>query len=446
MTAAQWSIRWRYPSRPRWRMYAWIAMIMSAGILCTGCTHLALQRRTINQGSTLNDLQYQQVLDNVAMFCCNKDALPWHLKLRGGLVQVTDQGQAILSGAAGGTGDLANSISPAANALRGVLGQWDLGPTVDPGDLELLRLVYRKAVYPNDPDLPKEILKQICDLCIRYDLLPQKKTIQKILLTVDEEGKQNGVEELGHIISFLNEEIKSICEEECYIQSMIESATGKCKKGDGCIEVLVAKAKQEEKLRQLKKDENFKREQISVFCGLVPIEPKPKAAEDTPTTRVALMRPPAKALLSPNSPNITLDDTSNTVLLILTAMHAACPAGYLPKTDLKWETGRNLGLVDQAEDQIKKLEDLLEKPEFNTPWFYCGNKKDVPKCACYVGHYCRCGRECYVWVIPEQMASLREFTLAVLTLAPTPSQDMFSLMQTGRGAAFSPSIGPSSMP
>ena len=57
-------------------------------VFSSGCTHTALERRTVNQASTMADLQFHQVLDNLAMFACNPDALAWHLKLAGGTIQV----------------------------------------------------------------------------------------------------------------------------------------------------------------------------------------------------------------------------------------------------------------------------------------------------------------------------------------------------------------------
>jgi hypothetical protein len=46
-------------------------------------------------------------------------------------------------------------------------------------------------------------------------------------------------------------------------------------------------------------------------------------------------------------------------------------------------------------------------------WYGVGGKKDVPKCACYVGcHGCT-----YVWVTPEGMEGLARFTMGGLDLA-----------------------------
>jgi hypothetical protein len=45
-------------------------------------------------------------------------------------------------------------------------------------------------------------------------------------------------------------------------------------------------------------------------------------------------------------------------------------------------------------------------------WFRVGQKKDVPKHACYVGHYCNT----YVWVPPENTELLTRLTLAILDI------------------------------
>jgi hypothetical protein len=45
-------------------------------------------------------------------------------------------------------------------------------------------------------------------------------------------------------------------------------------------------------------------------------------------------------------------------------------------------------------------------------WFGVGQKRDVPKHACYVGHYCHT----YVWVPPENVELLTRLTLAILDI------------------------------
>jgi hypothetical protein len=46
-------------------------------------------------------------------------------------------------------------------------------------------------------------------------------------------------------------------------------------------------------------------------------------------------------------------------------------------------------------------------------WFMVGSRHDVPKDACYVGH---CGKT-YVWVMPDHVVDLSNFTLAILDIA-----------------------------
>jgi hypothetical protein len=50
-------------------------------------------------------------------------------------------------------------------------------------------------------------------------------------------------------------------------------------------------------------------------------------------------------------------------------------------------------------------------------WFGIGKKKNVPRKACYVGHYC----DTYAWVMPEGVDGLTRFTIAILDLATTTS-------------------------
>src|SRR5262249_27021367 len=118
-------------------------------------------------------------------------------------------------------------------------------------------------------------------------------------------------------------------------------------------------------------------------------------------------------------------DTSDTTLLILSAIQAKAPPGYLPPTDTIWESSRNPALVDQAEDQIGRLEDLLyKKPEYQSPWVCYGLRKDVPRDACCVGCFREGHSEWCAWVMPEQYPILQNFTQLIWTLAATAPQDI----------------------
>jgi hypothetical protein len=112
------------------------------GLAClTGCTTGRLRQRTINQGSTLPELQYQQVLDNLAQFATNPSALPWHVNLREGTTQITD------SASAGALIDLGPPAvtQPQIFGSRTAVAQWGMSPVIDPIELQLLRIAYRRA-------------------------------------------------------------------------------------------------------------------------------------------------------------------------------------------------------------------------------------------------------------------------------------------------------------
>jgi len=114
----------------------------------TGCTSRHLRQRTISQGSTLPDLQYQQVLNNLAQFAANPAALPWHINLKEGPSQVTD------SGSGGALVDLGPpaSTQPQLFGSRTVVAQWGVEPVTDATELRLLRIAYRRAHgYPDMP-------------------------------------------------------------------------------------------------------------------------------------------------------------------------------------------------------------------------------------------------------------------------------------------------------
>ena len=123
--------------------------VFIVGLACgTGCTAGRLRQRTINQGSTLPELQYQQVLDNLAQFAVNPSALPWHVNLKEGTSQVTDS----LSG--GAVVDLGPPVGwfPQLFGSRTVVAQWGMAPVIDATELRLLRIAYRRA--HGLPDMP----------------------------------------------------------------------------------------------------------------------------------------------------------------------------------------------------------------------------------------------------------------------------------------------------
>ncbi len=127
----------------------------------TGCTHLQLEKDSVNQAYTVGDLEQQQVLNNLAMFVYNYNSLPYFSYPNQGATVVTDQGNAGASAAwgrpitTGATapftprhfGDfLLTSIGLTGNAQRTNQESFVLTPINDPRKLELMRCAYQIAV------------------------------------------------------------------------------------------------------------------------------------------------------------------------------------------------------------------------------------------------------------------------------------------------------------
>lgn len=428
-------------------------------VLATGCTHTALERRTVKQASTLTDLQYQQVLDNLAMFACNPDTMPWHVRLKGGLVQVADQG----SGAFGA--DIATALGgevtrllPSAGAQRGIVSQWDVEPAVDDDDLDLLRLAYAKSVV-RDPEKIKEIDKdirlQIWKLVLTYEFAPGATT----LLAIMADGLDDGFE-------LLTKQLDKVSLIEPSAAANIATAKGFIEAAKKNLEEAVDRQRFESKKTERSENDpvlkghlvQFKTNLLQASAALKPLleaargkeskealqqikgridymadlDDRDHRAEENLRLIVAHLNPVISRALDQGRKEgkERFQEPFGAQFYFLAYVGAR---KYLIPQGKGKVQDRNPGLADQAKNKVATLKQLAYAEQ--TPWFYYGTKKDVPKCACYVGHYKGCGRDCYVWVMPDQMEKLREFTLTVLSLAPSERQDLTVL---GRGAAFSP--------
>jgi len=64
--------------------------LLLVAIAVSGCTSYQLQRNTLAQGRTWTEIQYEMVLDNIAMFREAPGSLPWHITITQGSSAVTD--------------------------------------------------------------------------------------------------------------------------------------------------------------------------------------------------------------------------------------------------------------------------------------------------------------------------------------------------------------------
>ena len=418
-------------------------------VLAAGCTHLALERRTVKQAATLADLQSQQVLDNLAMFASNPQALPWHLKLKDGLVQVTDQASGGITGVFSWPRDVGSSVSPNISAQRAVVGQWSGEPAIGADDLELLALAYQKAVMPVDAQLDKEIRLKIWKLVVTCELAPGSDVVLDVMTDAVRDESDRLERELNRLrMNEISDDrvaaIRSIKAGFERLESIVN--------GERTGEFYKTPDEMRNDVRALAYG-NFQEAHAYLSSALAGV---PAGSENHKILTEAMHRTAVflqeegqerlvDALLRLNPfreaarkrMQASSGQTSHEFRDVDPYVSFLIIAGsdrYLNYGARRKPGPRNAGLIDEAEDKVAAQKQLLTQNQTGLPWFSCGGKKDVPRNACFIGHYSCGGRDLHVWVTEDHMQDLKEFTLKVLTLAPIKEQDT----PPGRGAAFSP--------
>lgn len=128
------------------RRITWLVAL--AVMLVSGCTSQQLCNNTINQMATVHELQQQQVLDNLAMFVCNRDSYPYFSVVVSGVCSLSDSGTlAVPNGfARSGLSFLYSSLGINPSVTRNLQENWQINPVNDSLKLTLMRCVYQRAV------------------------------------------------------------------------------------------------------------------------------------------------------------------------------------------------------------------------------------------------------------------------------------------------------------
>jgi hypothetical protein len=172
--------------------------LLIIGLSCaTGCTTGRLRQRTVNQGSTLPELQYQQVLDNLARFATHPGSLPWHVNLREGTTQVTDS----LSG--GAALDLGPPVTwfPQLLGSRTAVAQWGMSPVIDATELRLLRIAYRRALGAPDMPSPRLLDELAHELKDQFALNADLRNESELFYEYEGRGHRSARELDAHVIT-----------------------------------------------------------------------------------------------------------------------------------------------------------------------------------------------------------------------------------------------------
>jgi hypothetical protein len=137
-------------------MHLWHFLLPAALVASAGCqTHLGLRDNTVRTTDTLTDLNYRQVLDNVALFTANAAAMPSVAVVNAGTVTVADQKSASANATYAPTltfGQQIGSGLPILSLLfnpsgsRTLTENWSLAPVTDVDNLRRIRCAMQLLV------------------------------------------------------------------------------------------------------------------------------------------------------------------------------------------------------------------------------------------------------------------------------------------------------------
>jgi hypothetical protein len=444
------------------------------GLLCflllttsSGCifTNWRLRQSVVHQGKTLTELQYQQVLNNIAMLSRDPDALPSHVNLRDGSAQIQDNGSI-----------LSPSNLPTVGASRTVVEQWSLLPVADDTTLRVLQVAYRRALgFQEVPDL---------DLAndLAHDLCKQISNSDYIDIRSDPNVNVAALNMAKVLGGLTDVEAQSYSKIKEYLEAREKRPDYYFKSADVFEPALSRLNVLANAFRQLTIDSN---DEVLVYEGdikywsrlrLVPrgsgtavpasgkslvvvvtdesnllhiriFDDAGNCVTDTDETKLPADKAEAIAALKKtlsdlsNPDKLTDDEEADVITQAASIVGQTLRRGRVSGMDITTYVIRYDGtlypltaspVVRDARRQIKQL--YSDMNELHSGWFGVGPWKAVPHDACYVGHY----RGQYAWVRLEGRQELAKFTLKVLSFA-TMVKDP-SITSVPGGPRFSPSV------
>ncbi len=351
-------------------------------IALPGCTALRLQQSVTSQATTLADLHYQQVLNNLALFSAVPDALPSHVQIHDGSAQLQDFGQASVSPEIGH--DVKTTLGLAGS--RTVVEQWGISPVTDDVEVRIIRIAYRRAIgLPDlmDRDLANDLAEQICKQTAETSDVDRRE-----LNSTSEHMREEFARRLGDRAS-----------------ALLARETDPQKRADAYQDIINETAIL---------DTYYNLKFIGANSGSIILDDE---YDSDPT--LEKFRPDIYSPILYHKPVVPLKETK----------------------DQERERLRNLAnqirvataLARTARQDVKDTQADLRK--IGPGWFETGYHGDVPKGACYVG---RCGDH-YAWVSPSGMKGLADFTVNILKFSSLVKEN--SVLTVTGGPRFTPSGG-----
>lgn len=119
-------------------------LILLCASVASGCMNRQLRWAACRIVNTLPELQYQQVVDNLAATASNPGILPYLAMVGQGSIQVTDIGNSSVG--INLTRSVLTSSVLGLGAQRNVTGTWSLGTVTSPEKIRAMQAVYERAV------------------------------------------------------------------------------------------------------------------------------------------------------------------------------------------------------------------------------------------------------------------------------------------------------------
>ncbi|HEX4143152.1 MAG TPA: hypothetical protein VHY91_06350 [Pirellulales bacterium] len=434
-------------------------LLCATALAAAGCTHMQLRRSTVGQATTLTELQYQQVLNNLAMAYCDPYVLPSLIALKSGTTQTADTG----TGGILPSAETNSLIAPSLTGSRTIVEQWSTTPITDDTTLGLLSMAYRRALgfaelmdKKQANDLAHELIGQIPTTA---DLSLEGEVLAKILNAHAENAHPSPVQlqpkvecgkmevrfyvpgKIGNWEAHTDESGKHLTVEGTWTPS---PRCVKCKKS-GCDRCeLSASAKQLQfEFRDIDLPQAVAPwagesaanvllgegpESILVIClDTVKTEEPEKAEWRTQGDPHLSTAEEIDARLASRQFLAVMEAINDTLDWTVLEDNPKCPPYFRPFKD--WAPSA------VAQEIIYEVNETQETLEGIHPGWYCvGCKRQVPSDALYVGHF----RDCYVWVERGHTKELAEFTCAVLQLSGLIKDRQ--VVNSPSGVQFSPAI------